>query len=158
MTIAYRAAEVADAPFVVSQWSRCFKSSRSAGVIADEDWPKIAHAQIQKLVSRPGVITLVAYENTAPTFLYGFISGEPGSSIPIVHFVCTKEAYRRAGYARGMFAAIGIEPSRPFVYTHWTPVVAKVRELIPLARHEPNYARIANYVPPETRSRSWKQQ
>jgi hypothetical protein len=156
VTIAYRPAELDDAQFIVSQWSRCFKSSRSAGIIANEDWPRIMHPTIQKIVARPDVKTIVAYENTDSSFLYGFITATPDRIVPIVYFVCVKEAYRRAGYARGLFAAMDIDPSERFIYTCWTPVIPKLTGQIPLAKHDPGFARIVGYTEPEPRIDKWK--
>ncbi len=146
MTIAYRPAELSDAKFVVSQWSRCFKGNRSSGMIADEDWAAVMHAQVQKLLNRPGVRTIIAYENTDPDFLYGFISYDVSAAVPVVYFTCVKEAYRRGGYARGLFAAAGIDPEKYFAYAYWTPTVIKIAKRIPFAKHEPDYARITGYV------------
>jgi hypothetical protein len=157
MTIAYRAAELADAEFIVPLWSRAFKTSRSAGMIASEDWARVMHPQIQKLLNRPGVRTIVAYENTDPKFLYGFITGNTAEVPPTVHFCYVKEYYRRAGYARGLFAALGVDPSRSFSFTCWTPICAKLTQdqrdehgvpipqtaKLPFARHNPNLARYA---------------
>ena len=141
MTIAYRAAELADAPFIVSTWSRSFKTSRSAGMIASEDWERTMHPQIQKLLDRPGVKTISAYENTDDSFLYGWIAADPAAEPPIVFFCYVKEAYRRAGYARGLFAAIGVDPSKRFRYTCWVPIIHKLADKIPHAKHDPNLAR-----------------
>ena len=153
MTIAYRPAELDDAQFVVPTWSRAFKQSRSAGMIADEDWAFIMHPQIQKVLARPGVQTIIAYENTDPSFRYGWISGTPGTpEIPaVVYFCYVKEAFRRAGYARGLFAAIGIDPYERFRYTCWTPVIPKLQHAIPHAKHVPEFARIAGYIEQEPR-------
>lgn len=159
MTIAYRPAEATeeDAQFVVSTWSRAYKDSRSAGMIADEDWARVMHPQIQRVLSRPGVQTIIAYENTDPTFFYGWICGTPRTSPPVVFFTYVKEAYRRAGYARGLFAQLGVDPRSSFRYTCWTPVLPKLASEIPLAKHEPKYARIVGYVETETRSTDrWK--
>lgn len=157
MTIAYRPAEIDDAMFVVSTWSRGFKESRSAGMIADEDWPQVMHPQIQKVLARPGVQTVIAYENTDPSFLYGWICGTPDTSPPVVFFCYVKEAYRRAGYARGLFAELGIDPTQRFRYTCWTPVIPKLQHEIPLAKHDPGYARITGYIEPEPRSKDrWR--
>lgn len=159
MTIAYRPAEIEDATFVVPTWSRAYKESRSAGMIADEDWPIVMHPQIQKVLARPGVQTLIAYENTDPSFLYGYIVATPQTYPQVVFFTYVKEAYRRAGYARGLFAAIGIEPTSAFRYTCWTPVIPKLVDAgaIPRAKHVPGYARIVGYVESEARSPDrWK--
>lgn len=162
MTIAYRPAEVADYDFVIPNWSRHFKKSRTAGIIADEDWAKVMHPTIQKLTSRPDVQTTIAYENTSPALLYGFVSASPEHDPPVIYFLFVKEQYTRAGYARGLLAAIGVDPSKRFVYTCATPVLSHtdkktgktIRDQIPLASHRPEYARIAGYVEYD-RSNRW---
>ncbi len=155
MTIAYRPAEIDDARFVVSQWSRCYKASPQAGMIADEDWPRIMHEQIQKLLNRPDVTTITAYENTDPTFIYGFMSATI-APVPVVHFIVVKEAFRRAGYARGLFAAMGIDPRARFIYTCYTEVIQKLKDQIPLAEQNAKYARITGYVEEPRRADRWK--
>lgn len=154
MTIAYRAAEIADAPFVVSNWSRHFKESRTAGMISDEDWAAVMHRQIQKVIARPDVQTIIAYENTSPGLLYGFISATPKTDPPVIYFLFVKDQYRRAGYARGLLAAIGIDPMTRFAYTCGTSILSRpdkktgksILDQIPQAKHQPKYARIVGYV------------
>lgn len=149
VTIAYRPAELDDAQFIVSAWCRSFKASRSAGMIAAEDWEAVMHRQVQKVVARPEVRTIVAFENTDPTFLYGFIAGDTTDRPPVVFFCYVKEAFRRAGYARGLFAALGVDPTRRFAYTCWTPILHKLATKVPFAKHDPNLAR---YSKTEARS------
>lgn len=146
MTIAYRPADLDDAPFIVSTWSRAFKPSRSAGMIASEDWERVMHPQIQKLLTRPNVRTIAAFENTDPAFLYGWIAGDTEGDTPVVYFVYVKESFRRAGYARGLFAALGVDPARRFRYTCWTPILHKLAAKIPQAKHDPNIARYSRSI------------
>jgi hypothetical protein len=155
VTIAYRPAELADAQFIVSTWSRAYKRSKQAGIIATEDWERVMHPQIQRLLARPTTTTIVAYENTDPDFLYGHIAGDLTGNMlfddergewvfdpsPLIYFCYVKESFRRAGYARGLFAQLGVDPRRRFLFTCWTPVVAKIASEIPLAKHIANLAR-----------------
>ncbi len=125
-------------------------------MIASEDWPTIMHPQIAKLIDRPTTRTLVALE--PPDFLYGFISGDTSGSIPIIFYVYVKGPYRssdapggkRSGprHARGLFAALGVDPARPFIYTCRTAVVTElaIADKIPLARFKPGPARYVNYL------------
>lgn len=131
--------ETNDLDFVTSTWSRAFKSSPAAGVIADEDWAPIMHPQIRRLIARPGVRTLLACDRDDPRFLYGFIAGEPERRV--VHFCYVKQAFRRAGCARQLLIALGLDPLLPFRFTCWTPYVAKLGSKIPRATHDPNLAR-----------------
>jgi hypothetical protein len=139
--IAHRDARDEDLAFVIPTWSRTYKMSRQSGMIASEDWASVMHPQIRKVVALPETRTVVAYESTDPTVLYGFIAGDP--IVPLVHFVLVKEAFRRAGCARGLFAALGVDPARRFFYTCWTPACLHCADKIPLAQHEPKIARYA---------------
>jgi len=148
VTISYRPAVPSDASIVIPLWSRGYKTSRQAGIIATEDWARTMHPQFQRLLNRPNVRTIVAYENTSPSFVYGFIAGDTSWHTPVVYFCYVKDAYRRAGYARGLMAALGVDPERPFRYLCWTPVIQKLTDKIPFAKHDPNLARYPSYDAP----------
>ncbi len=137
MAVAHRPAEPRDAEFIIPNWSRTYKASRSNGMIASENWAGVMHREIHQLLNRPEVRTIVAYDDSAEDFLYGFIAGNPTSSPPFVFWVHVKENYRRAGYARGLFDALGIDPRQPFSYTCWTPMILKVSSKIPRTTHVP---------------------
>jgi hypothetical protein len=148
LTIAYRPAELTDAPIVVSLWSRGYKHCRQAGIIATEEWAPVMHRQFQRLLSRPHVRTIIAFENTSPSFIYGFIAGDTSWHTPVIYFTYVKEAYRRAGYARGLFAALGVDPEQPFRYVCFTPFIIKLNDKIPYAKHDPDLARYPSYDAP----------
>jgi len=149
----YRAASVDDRRFVIGAWASSYKNSHFAGLIASEDWPAIMHRQIAKLLDRPGTRTIVAVD--PPSFLYAFICGDTTYDLPIVHYCYVKGPYRseeqpdgsRSGprYARGLLAALGVDPARPFLYTCRTASSAQLADKIPLARFTPGAARYANY-------------
>ena len=141
MTIAYRTALSSDRRFVVSAWSSSYKSANAAGMIWHEDWSTIMHGQIEKLLDRPGIRTAIAYENTDPDFVYGFICGDTPDEPPVVMYVYVKEPYRKAGNARGMFAELGFDPRGSFVYACRTAVVSRLADKIPRARWSPEVAR-----------------
>lgn len=153
MTI-YRPADLApdsdERTFVVSTWCSSYKSSHFAGLIASEDWPAIMHAQVGKLLDRPGTRALVACEPGG--FLYGFIAGDTSRRLPIVYYVYVKDPFREAGYARGLFAAIGVDPAQPFLYTCRTSIVSRIgdqhpggKNKIPHAKFTPAAARYPDY-------------
>lgn len=155
MTVSHRLAEPDDIQFVVSAWSRGFKDSDHAGVVDAARWESVMHTEIQRMTNRHGTRTIVAYEKRDPTFLYGFITGDTTGSIPVVDFVYVKKAYREAGYARGLFAALGVSPIEPFYFTCYTWMVDVLKAKIPAARHDPKFARYSNYEP-NTRSDLWR--
>ncbi len=150
----YRAATEDDRRFVIGTWASSYKNAHHAGMIASDDWPGIMHRQIEKLMARPHVRTIVAYE--PPDFLYGFICGDVSKAVPVVHYVYVKGPYRsqegtdgrRSGprHARGLFVELGVEPGRTFLYTCRTSIVARLaRDKICLARFVPAEARYTNH-------------
>jgi hypothetical protein len=139
--ISHRPATPDDRRFVVSAWSSSYKTAHTAGMIHTDDWATVMHAQIERLIARPDVRTIVAFERKDPTFVYGFICGDPTGSVPIVFYVYTKEPYRRSGHARGLFGAIGISPLGRFLYACKTAIVPTLTGKIPSARFDPSVAR-----------------
>lgn len=144
-----------DRRFVISAWSSSYKRSHHAGLIDSEDWAGIMHVQIGKLIDRPTVRTIVAFG--LPSSLYAFICGDVSHRMPVVHYVYVKDPYRselhpdgtRTGprHARGLFAELGVNPDKPFLFTCHTFVCGELRHArkIPLARFVPAAARYANY-------------
>lgn len=149
----YRDAKIDDRRFVVATWASSYKSAHAAGMIASEDWATIMHAQIEKLLDRPGVRTIVAYDRVArgQDFLYGFIAGDPSLLVPAVFYVYVKGPFRsqegadgkRSGprHARGLFAALGVDPARSFRFACRTAVVSRLADKIPRGRFDPGVAR-----------------
>lgn len=146
--------------FVISSWSSSYKASHFAGLITAEDWADIMHVQLGKIIDRPTTRTLVAVSADRHPFLYGFIAGDTSGRQPIIHFVYVKDAFRseRVGdrregprYARGLCAALGVDPAGPFLYTCRTPVVSQLvhpasgQSKIPRATFCPAAARYTNY-------------
>lgn len=135
--IAHRLLTPDDRRFVIASWSASFKSSYAAGMIWTDDWATIMHAQIDRVISSPDAQTFVAYETKDPTFLYGFISGDTSDATPVVYYLYVKEPYRRHGIARGLFAALGVDPAKPFLYACRTDDSVKLSNKIPRARWNP---------------------
>jgi GNAT superfamily N-acetyltransferase len=142
---------------VVSSWSSSYKKSYSAGAIHTDDWAGIWHKQATRHLARPGATTILAYEATDPSFLYGWIAGDTTEPTPIVFYVYVKESFRREGIATRLVGALGVDPSKPFAYTCQTPVVFEreginIRNKWPRARWNPNELR----YPKEARRGKWQ--
>lgn len=150
MTITFRPASPTgdDREFVVSTWSSSWKGSHYAGVICAEDWATIMRPQFAKHLDKSGTRTIIACEDDDPNYFYGWIAGDPTERPPVVHYVYVKQPYRRHGYkngvrigdgiARQLFAALGVDPTKRFVYTCGSPTAVRMRDKIPLARLNPN--------------------
>lgn len=146
MKLSFRPALAADRPFVVSTWSSSFKKSHSAGIIHTDDWAALMRPQLEKVLDRDEARTLIACDKDDANYFYGWIAGDTSESTPVVFYVYVKEPYRRSGIARQLFAALGVDPSRYFVYVCGAPLAIR---LVPHARFNPNEVR----YPKEARRR-----
>jgi hypothetical protein len=156
MTIAYRPADLrpitanTELHFIVDSWVSSYQFAHAAGMIAVEDWFDVMIPQVDKLLRRPNVQTIVAYETDDPdriADLYGYIAFDATAKPPIVFYVFVKEYYRGNKLARGLFQAAGIDLKRPFVYACTTGIVSKIAyaRKIPLAKWDPLVARFGTH-------------
>jgi hypothetical protein len=147
--IVYRPAAPADHLFIVDAWVGSYRDAYTAGLIQVDDWYSIMIPQIEKVLRRPDVRTVVA---TVPgsadgvADLLGFVTADTAESPPLVYYVFAKEHYRRggrgrlwpgAGIGRGLFAAIGVDPAAPFNYVCSTPMARQLERKIPMAGWRP---------------------
>ena len=146
MTVAFRPMIADDRDFVRSGWSSSYRTSLYAGLILMEDYAAIMHFTIDRIFDRPSTTIIVAHEPgevdyEGRPFLYGFIAIRTDLPQPYVYYVFVKNAYRRGrarhhlelGHATALFAAAGIDPSRPFGCACWTSVCDQLVSKIPLA-------------------------
>jgi hypothetical protein len=156
MTIFHRPIETDnDRDFVISSWSSSYRVSYAAGLISMSRWASVMRLELGEILGRPNVRTLLAVEKTAPTFLYGFITADTTTQHErrgrckvrewpaLVYYCYVKAAYREHKIARGLFAALGIDPSTPFLYACKTPGSTRLANKIPLAKWNPLVARFA---------------
>lgn len=155
MRVAFRAPQSAeDRKFVIEAWLEGQRTSYSAGLVAIEDWFDVMRPQFTKLMQRPGMQTLVAYEKDDPDFLYGFVIADPTEqAIPnkdvnsfhywpaLVLFVFVKVNFRKEGIARRLFEAVGVDISKPFLYACNTVTASRLASKVPLAKFNPLAAR-----------------
>jgi len=162
VTLAHRPADPEDQKFIVDSWTAAYRASHAAGLICMDDWQGIMSRQVEKVLARDGVETIVAYRpnESRGADLYGWICVERDFDVPaqvyrngkreellrrsqqpLVHFVMTKLAYRRLGIARGLFAAARVSPTGPFLYTCKTSMVQRLADKIPNAKWAPLIAR-----------------
>ena len=139
MTIAHRIATAADHDFIISSWSISYKKSHTAGIIQADDWATVMRPQFAKILARSGMRTVLAHAEDDANYFYGWIAGDASpQSVPVVAYIYVKEPYRRKGIARGLFAALGVDPSKHFVYACKTGIVSELSSKIPFARFNNN--------------------
>lgn len=142
-----------DRDFVRSSWSTSFRTCYAAGLIDMDAWPDVMHAQIDRYLDRPNVRTVLAVEKADPMFFYGFITADTTPQVErleygktrvwpaLVYYCFVKADYRKVGVARRLFAAAGVDPTRPFLYACKTPMVTRLGNKAPLAKWNPLVAR-----------------
>lgn len=119
---------------VVSMWSSSYKKSHYAGLIWHADWADVMHPQISNVIARADLRVILAVEKDDPTFIYGFIAGDMSEKTPVVYYAYVKEPYRKGHIARRLFGALGVDPSKYFVYVCKTGIVSTLAHKIPAAR------------------------
>ena len=142
--IAFRLAAAHDRQFIISGWSSSFRTSHSAGMIHMDDWADVMHRQIVRVLDRPSVVTLVAYdteETDRIADLAGFIAFDNGRTVPVVYYVYVPQTKRRLGIARSLFRRARIDPTKPFAFACKTAIVSQLKAKIPCAKWTPLTAR-----------------
>lgn len=144
--IAYRKAAAADMPFVVDSFLESFRTAHAAGLIVMTDWRPVMTRQLALMFGRRGTEVWVAHHPTEADHtadLYGWIalSQPKPPETPLVFYVYVKQAFRRMGIARGLFAAAGVDPTGEWDYAAKTAVVTKLASKMPRAKWNPLRAR-----------------
>ncbi len=145
--IAYRAMEPGDHNFVVDAWVSTYLAAKTRGVLQIEDWYPVMIPTVEKIITKADVRTVVAVMPGADRVanLVGFATADTDDTPALVYYVYVKEHYRRGsrlwkgpGVGRGLFAALGVDPSQPFNYVCSTPMCRILERKIPMARWTPD--------------------
>lgn len=150
MKVAFRnARDAADVKFALESFLETQRTSYSAGLVPIEDWFDVMRPVYAKLMQREGMRTMIAYEEDDADFFYGCLIADPTEqAIPgkegnvrywpaLVLHVFVKANFRRVGIARQLFAAVGIDPARPFLYSSNTVIASRLASKTPLASFNP---------------------
>ena len=150
MTFSFRPAEPDDRSFIVHAWVSSYQLANAAGLIAMDRWWSVFAPEVERIIDRPTSRTVVAYKRDEPdriADLQGFITVDTDDEewSPVVHYCYVKEAFRRAGRARALFEAAGVDPGRPFSYTSTNATVSRLYQArkLPYAKWCPLIARFA---------------
>lgn len=152
--ISHRPAAAGDRNFIVKSWVASFRDADSAGFIKAANWYRVMTPEIVDTLNDRDVTTAVAYETDNPdpqTNAYGFIVADVTEPMALVYYAFVKQPYRRSGIARGLFAAIGVDPVLPFHYVCSTPWCSTLERKIPMARWMP---RLGRFPKSERRSKT----
>ncbi len=136
-----------DRTFIVERWLEAYRTSHTAGMIQMPNWFRVMRPEFEAILARPNAVAYVAHAKADRDLLLGFIAGEIEPKPPMVFFVYVKDQYRRAGIARDLFAALGVDPEADFEYACSTADSAMLRSKIPRAKWWPLRARFPEGQP-----------
>lgn len=142
--IAHRPATPTDTNFIVKSWAASYRDADSAGFIKARNWHRVMYPELAETLREPDVIAVVAFETENTDHrsnAYGFIVADIAQDPALVYYCFTKAPYRRSGIARGLFAAIGVDPEGRFNFVCSTPMVSTLERKVPMARWTPMLGR-----------------
>lgn len=114
LPVLLRAARPEDAPFIFSSWLASFESQ-------NKDQPKKTIQRFhRRVITRllENSITMVAALDTDPNEIIGWACGERASKFLIMHYVYTKEIFRRLGVQNTLMAAYDYTPGEQIMVSH----------------------------------------
>lgn len=150
MKLAFRpATSDADLKFCVESMLENQLTSYSAGLVPVDRWFDTMRPFYTALITQPGMRAVVAYEKDDPDFFYGWIAADPTDQRiksrdhsvkwwpALVLYVMVKQNFRKRGVARALFAAVGVDPGKPFLYVANTQQASRLASKVPMARFNP---------------------
>lgn len=156
MTLSVRPAEDEDRHFIVNGVITSYRMSMTAAnLVPMESYRAVMWPAIEAIMARPNVRSVVAYETTETdriADLYGFILADTVLHPALVYYVFVASPYRRAGIARRLFEAIGVDPRKPFSMAATTEWTHRLQHKIPMAKYRPILARFGKEAPDADRA------
>lgn len=133
-----------DRHLVIDNWQKSYKNAHAAGLIQMNRWAAVMIAELEIVLDKPNVETIVAFDDSldGEWDVYGWMTANIEKDRPLVYYCYVAGPYRGRGYARALFAAHGIDPSRPFDCACKTGVVTDLRYKIPSAKFDPIRGRL----------------
>lgn len=125
--VEFRPATNSDLALVHGYWLSSFYGAHASGPLDEDIYEKCYRLQIKRLLAKPDVSCVVAFNLEAPEQVLGFVCVDgslPGKKV--VHFLSVKLLYRRKGLGRALMTVAGIDPSQPFHFTFKTAITSKI--------------------------------
>jgi len=134
--IQVRPASEADKPFIFSSWLRHYKNrSYFAKRIRNSIYYKWHHLIVERALSSPNCVAMIAHPENEPDVILGFVVGEKSDEASVLHFIYVKPAFKRMGIAKHLLKKSGLENSDFF--THWTFDVDGLLAKLPNMNYDP---------------------
>jgi len=142
---------------IFSDWLRSNRDAPGLKVIPSETYYYSHHRILESLWNDPTAAWVLAVSKDDPTFVYAWACAQQattaaGSSL-IVHYVYTRQKFRRFGIASRLLSTIGAKPDFPLVTTaHSYAGRELVKSFGAVELHNP-YLIFARYPLPEVQAR-----
>lgn len=146
-TLAYRLASEQDMRFILDSWLESYHDAHAAGPIPEEFYKEDMLKYIHWYLKRPDVQVWVAYhpgespESRADMYAWAVVESNiktpvrsrldgrwQTSLVPtdekLVHYVYTKQGFRKLGIAKKLLAKAGVDTDHPYLISFKTGVVS----------------------------------
>lgn len=131
--IRIRVATEADINFIFNSWLKCYRHSVFAKQMQNEVYFDAQHKLIEALLKRCTV--LIACNDADVSQIYSYGVGEKVDGQLVVHFIYTKEPYRKLGVALTLLEALGHKDGSAYFFTHKTHQSERLEKKHPLVYH-----------------------
>lgn len=130
--IRLRPATESDVAFIFNSWLRCFRYSSFASM-SNPVYFQAHHKVIEAILKRSQVIVACDDKDVSHIFSYGVAEQIDGQLV--VHFIYTKDKYRKLGIGLTVLEALGYKPGSTYLYTHKTHQAERLEKKHGLVYH-----------------------
>lgn len=128
-----REAVATDAAFIFNSWLKSYRHSAATAAMQNDLYYSGQHKLIEGLVSTCKFV--IACNPKDQSQIYGYSVGQMVDEVLCVHFVYTKEPYRKFGLGIALLTAQGAKDGVMFCYTHRTHAAQKLEKRFPMLYH-----------------------
>lgn len=143
--IVIREYEDEDFKFIISSWLQSFKNSKYTGPIPNNLYWDTYSTAIEQLLTREGVVILIACNPIKTSQIFGYIVVEENRDLPVLHWVYVKHAgLRNLGICSALMKYCGIDRDTEFYYTYKSVSASKLFSPVgpwPRGRHKDSIAK-----------------
>lgn len=116
--IRLRPATESDVPFIFNSWLRCNRHSTNTRGCENPVYFAQHHKLIEGLCKKAEIF--IACNEQDVSQIYGYICYERVEGLLVVHWIYTKESFRKLGIAKMMADKAGFKADEAVLYTHRT--------------------------------------
>lgn len=129
-----------DFPFVISTWLKSYRYNSPFGKkLKNAIYFKFHHAIAERVLKRQSCRVYIGCSREDPDIILGYIIFElldTPEAFNIVHYIYTKESFRKLGIAARLFNKTNIDLDK-VSFTHWTTDCFWINKKHPEITHNP---------------------